>query len=114
MVGPDWVGLENPANVVGHAYATSNFPTPWQYLHGLLMGSNICMPSTVTINSPADSSFIRASTVKVQRSTTDALSEITYFTVKLDNGKWAQMAGTSYMFSKLKAGPHTVAICAGT
>lgn len=74
------------------------------------MGSNIYVPPTVAIESPVDGSFVRTNTVTVRWSATDALSEIDHYMVKLDNGRWIQVIGDSYTFTKLKAGQHTVTV----
>ena len=65
-------------------------------------------PSLVIIN-PKFDSYINISTVKIEWTGADVGMGLDYFEIKLDNGNWIDIGkNTSYIYSSLTEGEHTV------
>jgi hypothetical protein len=63
---------------------------------------------TVEITSPADGYRNNTGSLTVAWAGSDSMSGIAYYTVSIDGIRWSTVSGTSYTFSGLDEGEHTV------
>jgi len=67
-------------------------------------------PPTLTIQQPANNSVTNVTEITVQWTASDAVSGIAKYHIRLDNGSWTVVSSTSYTFSDLSYGKHTVCV----
>lgn len=65
-------------------------------------------PPVVVIDSPANGSAFMVDNVTVEWTATDDLLGVDTTSVKLDDGGWVEVTGSSYMFTGLTEGEHTL------